>query len=799
MKQKFFIYSLKNEFCNRPISKVCTHKTHVMKEQPPFAYSLVLVNRDGVVLEEKTYVGEDAADNFVITALNIADKYTPILSPGVPMRLSDVEREEKLKNADKCHICQDELNEDRVLDHDHLNGDFLGVAHNVCNLRRREQPVITCFAHNFSGYDSHFLLSSFNRVSRVKQLQGIPLTTQKFKALYVNENLRFIDSFAFLSASLAKQVETLVQSDSKFPIFQQMEGLSPDPVEREDELKLLKRKGVYPYSFATSLQALQDCTFLPPREAFRSDFTGEECSDEDYAHALRVWKEFDCENMLEYTNIYVKADTFLLADAVVAFRDKVWSLFQLDMCQYLSLPHLAKDIMLKETGCEIDHMTDYEMIDLVRRNIRGGLSFVNLREAQAGQIIFGVRDPGDVDGHTDDWFDPIARDAAQEGDDLQEKMSELHRWILLYLDANNLYGWAMSQSLPMGDYEWMEEDEVADFCVERDVQPFGPHGYVLEVDLTYPKDLHMAHNSFPLAPETVNISWSDLSIYSRNCKEAMGQATRHSAKKLTATFNPRKKYLVHGENLKYYLRKGLRLDKIHRIIKFKQSRFIQPFIEKCTRMRSQAATKAEQDLWKLICNSLYGKFIESGEKRMDCRFSRTRAGAVRNATSPLYKSSVIFGEDFSVSFHNKKELVMNQSWLIGFTVLELSKLRMQTLFYDHIKAEIPAVSVIMSDTDSFLFRCAGRSTEETLEFLSDVMDFSNYPPTHFLHDSKYAKVPGLLKNEIPNANIESAVALKAKTYAIKASNRQLLSKAKGVTESVKRAIPFKAYKDCITR
>lgn len=133
--------------------KVCTHKTFVLKEQPPFAYSLVLVDRDGKVREKKAYVGLDAAENFVQTVLNISDKYLPSLSPGVPMEsMSDVERA-LLRSTDVCYLCETVIQEDekRCLDHDHLNGKFLGVAHNLCNLRRREAHVLSCFAHNFQG------------------------------------------------------------------------------------------------------------------------------------------------------------------------------------------------------------------------------------------------------------------------------------------------------------------------------------------------------------------------------------------------------------------------------------------------------------------------------------------------------------------------------------------------------------------------------------------------------------------------------------------------------------------------
>lgn len=132
--------------------KVCTHKTHVLKEQPPFAFACVLIDREGVVHEERSYVGDDADEQFIRTVLALADKYLPSLTPGADMTLTE-EDEQMAKMSTHCYLCQKELTEEQrgVRDHDHLTGRFLGVAHSLCNLRRRENVQLTCMCHNFSG------------------------------------------------------------------------------------------------------------------------------------------------------------------------------------------------------------------------------------------------------------------------------------------------------------------------------------------------------------------------------------------------------------------------------------------------------------------------------------------------------------------------------------------------------------------------------------------------------------------------------------------------------------------------
>ena len=182
---------------------------------------------------------------------------------------------------------------------------------------------------------------------------------------------------------------------------------------------------------------------------------------------------------------------------------------------------------------------------------------------------------------------------------------------MMYLDANNLYGASMRFPLPLRDFRWMSKEELVSFDPLSDVTMEDGQGYILEVDLEYPEGLHLEHNSLPLAPEAVTLNWEDLSPYSQQCLHTLkGKAGTYSAKKLTSTFRPRKKYLVHGLNLKLYLQHGLVLKKIHRGITFYQERFMRDFIDTCTEKRRTALSVTEQMLWKLVCNSVYGKVRE---------------------------------------------------------------------------------------------------------------------------------------------------------------------------------------------
>jgi hypothetical protein len=169
-------------------------------------------------------------------------------------------------------------------------------------------------------------------------------------------------------------------------------------------VELLKQKGQYPYRFATSIAKLESTTALPPPADFYNELTMQEISEKDYAHAQEVWLHFKCRNMIDYTKLYVDTDVILLAEVVLDLRRSIFDEFHLDICQYLSLPQLTKDVMLKTTGTEMELIHDEKMAQWVRSGIRGGLSMINTRHV-------------DVKKH------------------LEEHKEEVSA---LYLDANNL-------------------------------------------------------------------------------------------------------------------------------------------------------------------------------------------------------------------------------------------------------------------------------------------------------------------------------------------------------------------------
>jgi hypothetical protein len=236
------------------------------------------------------------------------------------------------------------------------------------------------------------------------------------------------------------------------------------------------------------------------------------------------------------------------------------------------------------------------MFLMVEKGIRGGISVISNRYSVANNKYMG--------GPSYDETKPSK--------------------FITYLDANNLYGWAMCQPLPTSDFKWIDpEDFDLDRLSEDLILQGSDTGYILEVDLAYPAELHNLHNDYPLAPESMNISDDMLSGYSKKLKEKLNIGNSN-VPKLVPNLYDKTKYVVHYRNLKFYLEQGLKLKKIHRVIQFKQSPWLKSYIDFNTEKRKNAKSDFEKDFFKLMNNSVFGKTMENIRKRVNIKLLITK-------------------------------------------------------------------------------------------------------------------------------------------------------------------------------
>ena len=206
-------------------------------------------------------------------------------------------------------------------------------------------------------------------------------------------------------------------------------------------------------------------------------------------------------------------------------------------------------------------------------------------------------------------------------------------------------------------------------------------GYILKVDFEYPDKLHELHNDYPLAPEKLSVSSDMLSKY---CKEI---ADKHEiqvgdVKRLIPNLGNKTNYVVHYRNLQLYLSLGMKLTKIHRVLKFKQSDWMKKYIDFNTEKRMNAANDFEKDFLKLMINSVYGKTIEKLQERINVRLANKAEDILKYTRKPTYITHKIFGKDYAAVHEIEPVLILNKPIYVVFTVLFLSKCKMYPLqFY----------------------------------------------------------------------------------------------------------------------
>jgi hypothetical protein len=510
------------------------------------------------------------------------------------------------------------------------------------------------------------------------------------------------------------------------------------------------------------------CT-LPAKDAFFSKVSNSGVSEADYAHAQAVYTTFGCKNMLDFCELYCKSDVYLLAECFISFREEVIREFELDPVHYISLPQLAFDCMLKMTGVAIECLSDIDMILFLESAVRGGVSFISQRHCEAPEP-----------------------EAAQPTDPK-----------LLYIDANNLYGYSQSCPQPVGLYRWLTDEEIQakDWTVydhDSDI------GYILEVDLTYPRKLHKSHNSLPLAPHRMIIDETILSEFSKECLLEVKGKTKHLSTKLASTFLPRKRYVVHGANLELYLELGMVLRKVRRVLRFVQSDFLKKYIEFCTSKRAASKSEFRKRLFKTFSNSNFGKFIEKTRDHLDCHIVDSKEKFEKWTACPRYSSYKVLAPDVVAVFLKRPYVLMRQAWAIGFTILDRSKELVYRHYYKHI---LPALdgkcSVVFTDTDSLCLNITANLTiDEVLERLQPLMDYSNYPSTHPRFCPTRKNQLGYWKDENMGSTMVEFVGLSSKTYSMRvaqlgSSKIVSSSKCKGVGKGFRKCIPFEEYKKCV--
>ena len=333
--------------------------------------------------------------------------------------------------------------------------------------------------YNGPTYDYHFIIKEL-----AKEFEGnfecLGENTEKYitfsvpikkkidnKYLEITYKIKFIDSYRFMSSSLSKLVDNLSEGIHNNKCSDCESNLDYIKIKKNGKLLLkcfncdvyykkkfnkelikkfkntysfcknhlnkfilLLRKGVYPYEYMDSWKKFNE-TSLPIKEGFYSHLNMEDIDDIDYRHGNNVFKSFKLNNLGDCHDLYVKSDTLLLADVFENFRDMCLRVYELDPVHFVSLSGLAWQACLKKTNIELELLTDYDMLLKVEKGIREGICHSIHRYAKANNKY------------------------------MQNYNNNEESSYIQYLDADNLYGWAMSKKLPVNGFKWFDTSETS--------------------------------------------------------------------------------------------------------------------------------------------------------------------------------------------------------------------------------------------------------------------------------------------------------------------------------------------------
>ena len=310
-------------------------------------------------------------------------------------------------------------------------------------------------------------------------------------------------------------------------------------------------------------------TSLPEKEDFYSLVNIEDITDVDSAHVKRVCKDFEIKNLGEFHDLYVQSNRLLLADVFENFRNMCFEIYEVGAAKFLSAPGLAWQEASKKTKVESDLLTDIDMLLMLEKGIRKGICHSIYRYAKANNKYMKDYDKNKESSHIQYW------------------------------DVNDLFGWPMSQKLPVNNFEWIKDTSQFNENFIKNYNEESDEEYFLEVDVQYLEKLDDLHDDLPFLLERMKIE---------------------KVEKLVANLHDKTEYVIHIGNLKQGLKHGLVLKKVHRVIKFNQNTWLKPYIDMNTDLRKKAKNDFEKNF---ADNAVFGKTMENVRKHRDMKLVTT--------------------------------------------------------------------------------------------------------------------------------------------------------------------------------
>ena len=707
----------------------------------------------------KTFDGDNCIEEMIIELYRISETCIQEMKKNQDLVMSK-EDNKKFFSAKHCSICNEcfKEGETKCRDHDHRTGQFRGATHQKCNINYFNNRYLPVVFHNLRGYDSHLIIKKAHDISNKlnnPKFDIIPNSYEKFMSFNIG-NLKFIDSLQFMPSSLEKLVVNLYDEKDKYHNFNHMKKYY------NDNIDLLCQKGFYPYEWFDDASKF-NYDGLPSKEEFYSTLSQETLSESNYKHAQNVYTTLNCKSFKDYHMTYLKTDVLLLADVFENFRKTCFSYYGLDPANYLSAPSLAWDAMLMKTGIELEQIYDPKILDIIERHKKGGLCFV------------GSKRHVKANNHYLEDFD----------------VTKPENYIM-YWDANNLYGWAMSQYLPFKHIVINNNIDVDTILKTPDDNDIG---YIIECDLEFPQEIHDKLKEYPPCPENLAPSKEMLSEYQKKIAE-QNNVKVGGCCKLVPHLMKHEKYCIHYRNLKFVVDLGVKITKVHNVVTFNQSPWLKTYIDFNTEKRKEAKNEFEKDFFKLMNNAVFGKTMENVKNRINLHLTADEQNAVKWFSKINFKGSKYFDNLHLIEMY-KQEIIYDKPIYVGTSILDLSKLHMMNFHYNVIHENFEGkYNLVYSDTDSLVY-----SIEHP-----DIYEWSYENKQHFdlsdslnknIKDNTNKKVLGMFKDELGSLPMKEFTALNPKVYSFEGVNESS-KKLKGVSKVVvKKEIQHNDYNNVL--
>lgn len=807
-------------------------KSTLVSRQEPSAYAFVMVySRDKIPSERYEYTGPDAITHFFDTLFGRIDAiFWTHIWQGLEMAELTPQEQRAFELAEKCCLCHEDFspkypNQPKVRHHDHNTGKYVGPAHQFCNLQQQRRTAVTVLFHNFTGYDSHFLVKYLQNY--YGRLECIANNGEKFKALIVYRQaprakgrkdykshvfgVRFVDSMAFQPGSL----DTLFTNQTA-PEF------GPDPIDncgyyitkaipythgyiqelvqglsvqqRYLAFKLLMRKGVYPYEWVTSFEKFDFPLFVDGQFQLLPDYfqsslkLGEQYLWEKCRQAEAVCRIFGFETFLEYHTLYNLFDVYLLADIFESYRATCIRAKGFDPAQFYGTPSLVYECFKNQNTFHIELITDPMLYRKLRHDgMRGGISYWRKYFCEANNPLNPKYDPAKPTSYI---FD---QDATSLYPWAARQLMPLGKFQFRSFNLEGENMWTLIQKFVQGDhrfgcYFWVDIYLPQNTTEWRGLVPESYQRYGALIDKNFDGDLWEYQDNYPMLVEMKETATSQLSDLQRERYEGVHKP----CKKLITDLRPKTDYMIHYQSLLFAIERGWVPTRISSIFVFEQAYVMRTFMDDAAVARSKSQNAQEKDLHKTCMNSLIGKTIENVEDYSNVKlctaWEKKSTGRQHNQLQNYEKKQMlkpnwtIISENLVIAELYKDKVRLTKPIMLGITVYDVSKILMAQLWYTLQDYFGRNIELLGTDTDSLVFHVKTEDWEGDVLELNQRKLFEGYS---FFQNSRFPddvegpfaegygifdtgdkmlkSVPGFFKPDVEG--IVECVAMRAKNYA----------------------------------